>query len=331
MGQGEYISRIGPKLDKRIDFKIAGGMRLGPSTLIGAWLAQGVRKHAGRGSTFTMESGGEDPMTQVANRRADLCYSTTHSAVSTLFRQSSNHPYQKLRAICGLPKRDWYQFVVSSALGVSSIEEIIEKKPAIRLAVPSGSTPSGISKVQHFVLSNYGIDPLDIEKWGGQLVRGESTRPHEHVGRVLRNQADAVFEDGIATRHWWELFGSKEMKILPIREDILDKAYRELGYRSTIIPRGWFYGRVPEREIRTLDSSGFVVLVNEDMDEDLGYLLAKCAVEYKAEIEAEFNILPVERASLTYPLMPLDMAKDTGGIPLHRGAEKYFRENHYVR
>ena len=28
MGQGEYVSRIGPKLDKRIDFKIAGGMKL---------------------------------------------------------------------------------------------------------------------------------------------------------------------------------------------------------------------------------------------------------------------------------------------------------------
>src|SRR4030095_11446254 len=97
MGHGEYVLSVGPKLDKKLDFKIAGGMRLGPSTLIGAWLAQGVRKHAGRGSTFTMESGGEDPMTQVANRRADLCYSTTHSAVSTLFRQSSNHPYQKLR------------------------------------------------------------------------------------------------------------------------------------------------------------------------------------------------------------------------------------------
>ena len=26
MGQGEYVSRIGPKLDKRIDFKIAGGI-----------------------------------------------------------------------------------------------------------------------------------------------------------------------------------------------------------------------------------------------------------------------------------------------------------------
>jgi TRAP-type uncharacterized transport system substrate-binding protein len=153
---------------------------------------------------------------------------------------------------------------------------------------------------------------LEIEQWGGQLIKGESTRPHEHVGRVLRKEADAVFEDGIATRHWWELFAARDMTILPIREDILVKARAELGYKSTIIPRGWFYGKFP------------------DMDEDLAYLLAKCAVEYKAEIEAEFNILPVERSSLTYPLMPDDMAKDTGGIPLHKGAENYFRGKNYL-
>ena len=330
MGHGEYVLRVGPKLDKKIDFKIAGGMRLGPSTLIGAWLAQGLRKHLARGSTFTMQSGGDDPFSQVASGKADLCYSTTHSATAALTMKHGNGSYAKIRAICALPKRDWYQFVVSSSLNVSFIEEIVERKAPIRLAVPSGATPSGANKLQDFVLSSYGIGPTDIESWGGKLIRGESTRPHEHVGRVLRNEADAVFEDGIATRHWWELFAARDMRILPIREDILVKARRELGYKSTIIPRGWFYGRVPDREIPTVDSSGFVVLVNENMDEDLAYLLAKCAVEYKAEIEAEFNILPVERSSLTYPLMPGDMAKDTGGIPLHKGAERYFREKNYL-
>ena len=49
----------------------------------------------GEATTFTMESGGEDPMTQVANRRADLCYSTTHSAVSTLF---DNLPITRIRS-----------------------------------------------------------------------------------------------------------------------------------------------------------------------------------------------------------------------------------------
>jgi len=277
-----------------------------------------------------MQSGGEDPLTLVAAGKADLCYSTTHSATSALTTKSGDNSCAKIRAICALPKRDWYQFAIASSLNIGSVEELIEKKAPIRLAVPSGSTPSGINKLQHFIFSSYGIDPREIERWGGRLVRGESSRPHEHVGRVLRKDADAVFEDGIATRHWWELFASRDMTILPIREDILAKARAELGYKSTIIPRGWFYGKVPDRDVPTVDSSGFVVLVNENMDEDLGYLLAKCAVEYKAEIEAEFNILPVERSSLTYPLMPGDMAIGTGGIALHKGAERYFREKNYL-
>ena len=75
MGHGEYVLSVGPKLNKKLDFKIAGGMRLGPSTLIGAWLAQGLRKHLARGTTFAMQSGGENALTQVAAGKPILCYS----------------------------------------------------------------------------------------------------------------------------------------------------------------------------------------------------------------------------------------------------------------
>jgi TRAP-type uncharacterized transport system substrate-binding protein len=329
MGYGDYVPRKGPRLDRRIDFVIAGGVRLGPSTQIGAWLAQGLAKHLRKDSTFTMRAGGGNPLDLVAAGQADLCYSTSHGAtvaVSTAGRES----LRNLRAICALPKRDWYQFVVPHSFGVSSVDELARKKMPLRLAVPPGTSSSGMNKLQHLVLSASGIEPTDIEKWGGQLIIGESTRPHEHVRKVLADEADSVFEDGVAVNYWWRLFAERQMVILSINSAVLAVARKELGYKTAIIPKGWYYGKYPSHEVLTIDSSGFVVLVNEKMDDDLAYLLTKCAVEYKAEIEGEYNMLPVERSSVTYPLIPSEMATDTSPIALHQGAEKYYRDNGFL-
>ena len=58
MGYGDYITPTGPRLSRRVDLKIAGGVRLGPSNQVGAWLAQGLSKHLAKDSTFTMMAGG---------------------------------------------------------------------------------------------------------------------------------------------------------------------------------------------------------------------------------------------------------------------------------
>lgn len=330
MGYGEYITPTEARLSRRVDFQIAGGVRLGPSNQVGAWLAQGLAKHLGKDSTFTMTAGGGDPLVKVAERKADLCYSTMQGARTAYLGNSEQAPLRNLRAICTLHKRDWYQFTVPMSLDVSSVEELIAKKKPIKLAIPPGRSPSGVLEIGHVMFQAYGIDPREIESWGGKLLTGYSSRPHEHVRRVLLGEADSVFEDGVATTHWWDLFANKEMKILPLKDEAIALVNKEMGNLGTVIPRGWYHGRVPDREIRTIDASNWMVLVHEAMDEELAYLLAKCAVEYKAEFEAEFNMLPLERSSLTYPLFPTYMARDTSVIPLHPGAERYFREKCYL-
>jgi len=330
MGYGEFITPTGPRLSRRVDLKIAGGVRLGPSNQVGAWLAQGLSKHLAKDSTFTMTAGGGDPLVKVFEGKADLCYSTMQGARSAYLGSAEEAPLKGLRAICTLHKRDWYQFTVPVSLNVNSVEELIEKRKPIKLAIPPGKSPSGVLEIGHVMFKAYGIDPREIESWGGKLLTGFSSRPHEHVRRVLLGEADCVFEDGVATTHWWELFANREMKILPLKDEAISLVNKEMGNLGTIIPRGWYHGKVPDREIRTIDASNWMVLVSEKMDDELAYLLTKCAVEYKAEFEAEFNMLPLERSSLTYPLFPTYMARDTSVIPLHPGAERYYKEKCYL-
>jgi TRAP-type uncharacterized transport system substrate-binding protein len=153
MGYGEYVPRVGSKLERKLEFKIAGGVRLGPSTQIGAWLAQGLRKHVSKESIFTMESGNESPLHLVASGQADLCYSTKHGATAAYLGTGGKRALASLRAICCLPKRDWYQFAVPAAYGVTSIGELARAKCPIRIALPAGPTPSTIGTLQHLIFS----------------------------------------------------------------------------------------------------------------------------------------------------------------------------------
>ena len=78
-------------------------------------------------------------------------------------------------------------------------------------------------------------------------------------------------------------------------------------------------GRMP-----AVDFSDFVVLVRDDLSEDIAHLLTWCIVETREKLERQFRHLPPRRSPVTYPLVPREMAKTA--VPLHRGAERYYRD-----
>ena len=63
-----------------------------------------------------------------------------------------------------------------------------------------------------------------------------------------------------------------------------------------------------------------------DVPEDVVFLAAKSAVENRRGFESQYTHLPVELSNLTYPMQPEVMWRNTAGVPLHPGAERYYRE-----
>jgi uncharacterized protein len=68
--------------------------------------------------------------------------------------------------------------------------------------------------------------------------------------------------------------------------------------------------------------------VRADLPEEVAYLLAWCLGEQRARLERYYRHLPSERSPVTYPLDPAKMARTP--IPLHPGAERYYREYGYL-
>jgi hypothetical protein len=128
------------------------------------------------------------------------------------------------------------------------------------------------------------------------------------------------------TRWWQELANSRGLSFIPIDATVLEQLEREYGWPRAVLPAGYLRGL--DTPLETLDFSDFLVIVRADMPEDVAYLLAWCLGETRAALEAQYRHIPPERSPVTYPLDPAKMARTP--IPLHLGAERYYREYGYL-
>jgi len=84
-----------------------------------------------------------------------------------------------------------------------------------------------------------------------------------------------------------------------------------------------------EQDVPCLDWSHWGILCRDDMPEELAYRVTAVLVEERAEFEARFRHLPVHQSPLTYPIDPQRMPTGVD-LPLHPGAERYYREHGYL-
>jgi TRAP-type uncharacterized transport system substrate-binding protein len=126
---------------------------------------------------------------------------------------------------------------------------------------------------------------------------------------------------------WWQdLANNRDLNFLLIDVTVLDQLEHEYRWPRAVLPDGYFRGL--NAPLETLDFSDFLVIVRADMPEDVAYLLAWCLGETRAALESQYRHIPPERSPVTYPLDPATMARTP--IPLHPGAERYYREYGYL-
>jgi TRAP-type uncharacterized transport system substrate-binding protein len=111
------------------------------------------------------------------------------------------------------------------------------------------------------------------------------------------------------------------MRFLPLDEPVLQEMER-LGFRRSTMTREI----IPElpADVPTLDYSGWPVYTHADVSEELVYTFCRALDSRKATIAwQEEGPLPLDRMCRDTPEGPLD-------VPLHPGAERYWREAGYL-
>ena len=222
-----------------------------------------------------------------------------------------NKPLQNLAAIGNVHDTSRMQIIASADLPVDSLDEIIEKKLPIRLDCGAKGTLHYM--LGRMYLAELGVTLEDIEKWGGKVTV------------IPDSEKVAAFQDGVINVQFvlgpgeqadkLELVRSCNVKWLSVSDKVLKGVSEKTGLNIGFVP-GSFYGGAVGKDVPCLIATT-VFLVRKNLPDDVVYKITRSICEGYKELHA---VQPIWST-----LNPQDMPKDLV-LPLHPGAEKYYRE-----
>jgi uncharacterized protein len=263
--------------------------------------------------------------TAVSKGKADVGFVTPPSCGAMAYRGVG--PYRKkmsnLRSIGSLPHDDRMMWAVPRDSGIQTIPDM--KDHPMRWVVPEKVFPVRFAVDKILEAHGMSIDLLKRKGW--QII--EESHCLRIPTFVIDGKAEAVVHEGRNTPAWLELGRTRPMKYLAIEEPILQDLASRYGFRSAVLPKGMFLGI--DNDVPCVDFSDWLLFTREDMDEDFVYLLTKIFIERREFLfEYHFRGIPVEICNLTCPIDTTKILSNLGGVPLHKGAERYYKEHGYL-
>lgn len=209
---------------------------------------------------------------------------------------------ENLRAIANLYPESIH-LVARQGAGISSVEDLVGKR--VSLDEPG----SGTLVDARIILEAFGVAEEDLH--------AEYIKPSLAVARMADDALDAfIIVAGYPTGSVAELCASMGCELIPIDGPQVDTLLEEYGFFARdVVPAG-IYADVPETP--TL-SVGAQWVVAAEVDEDLVYGITKALWHDNARILLDDGHAKARAITL-------ETALDGVGIPLHPGAERYYRE-----
>jgi len=226
-----------------------------------------------------------------------------------------------LRAIGVFPTWDRLIFAVRKDSGVQSIADIKKQKYPLRVSTRRRGKLQTTLYVIEAVLKAYGFSLRQIEKWGGRIMEAASPSSAERKDAIRSGKADAVFDEGV--KSWGNIALDAGMQFLPVEDEVL-REMEKIGFPSAVLTRKHYPNM--ERDIRTVDFSGWTYFCHADLPSAIAYHMAKA-------IDLCYKQIPVDH----FDKRPMTMREFCCGgeagqlnIPLHPGAKRYFQEKGYL-
>lgn len=202
-----------------------------------------------------------------------------------------------------------HPFILASA-PVATFEEIAAKKYPLK--ADTGPRGTGGELAAQRAMEAHGVSYDNIKSWGGSITHSSY---REASGRLVDGHIEAFINDDIINAPTFvELTLARPIRIMPLSQAAIDKLAADFGYGKAVIPANTY--RNQTADIPSI-SQTHMLFGHKSLPDDLVYAMTKLAFENKATLVAAHPIFS-----------SLDPVKGAQGlpIPLHPGAEKYFRE-----
>ena len=209
-------------------------------------------------------------------------------------------PLKKLRAIAGIYP-NYVQIVASADSGIKTLDDLKGKRVSV------GAPRSGTELNARAVFKAAGMTYKDFAKVE-YLPFGES------VELIKNRQLDATLQSaGLGVASIRDLATSVKIVVVPVPADVIAKI-GDPAYQSAVIPAGTYDGQ--SGDVPTAAINNFLV-THEGVSDTLAYKMTKALFE---------NLEQMVSAHAAAKRISLEGAVKGLPLPLHPGAEKFYRE-----
>jgi TRAP-type uncharacterized transport system substrate-binding protein len=278
-----------------------------------------------KGLSLSFATGSFREISAVAEGKFSLAWVNPSVLLTMAYRGKG--PFRKrlpLRTLAVFPSYDVMGFAVHESTGITSLSQIKKErfplKLSTRLVTPSALRENSTMFTVAAVMRAAGFTFAELRKWGGKIHL--ASRPSDPARRasIEKGTVNAIFDEGI--KSWARTALENGFRFLPVEGAVL-KSLVAMGYRPTVMSKSRFPGMA--EDITTIDFSGWPMIVRADMPDDTAYAICE-AIEKRKEVIPTDNYKPLEIAQL--------FANDEEApydVPLHTGAERFYREKGYLR
>ncbi len=278
-----------------------------------------------KGIALSFATGGCREIRAVAEGARSLVWVNPSVLLTMAYRGKG--PFQKrlpVRAIAVFPSYDVMGFAVHESTGITSIAQI--KKERFPLKLSTGNTDKSARRENATmftvaeVMRAAGFTLENIRRWGGEVH--STNRPSDPARRagIESGAVNAVFDEGI--KSWSRTALEKGFHFLPVDGSIL-KHMVKMGYRPSLMPASRFEGLAAD--VRTIDFSGWPMIVHAGMPDDVAYALCE-SIEKRKDAMPTDNYKPLDMAQLC-----ANDEESPYDVPLHPGAARFYRERGYLK
>jgi TRAP transporter TAXI family solute receptor len=255
---------------------------------------------------------------RVADGDADIGVNTEYMALWS-FNGTGHYkgqPKPNLRAIAYIAEPCWFGFAVTRETRITSFEQMLKMRFPLRLYTYRGDEITGSTAfVIREVLRGYDITLEQIEEWGGHIW----TDLNGGKEAVRDGNFDAFFKHaypayGPVGMMWQQASIRSNLRFLPVRDDILADLTARHGLSRGLLPNTLMRGA--DTDVPTVHIKGHIIYVTDKFDEKLAYLMAKAYCEQSDVFMSRY---------VRFGYNPLTACNDVT-IPLHPGAERFYRE-----
>jgi len=225
-------------------------------------------------------------------------------------KSASRGPFRNLRLIAKIEDPFYYLVVVKKESGIKDFASIKSRHLPIRIMGADGNMVT--------IMKYYGITADDIKSWGGKMgvTMDEALKgDFDIVGGFLASPS--LNPESVS---WTTLSQKFDLYFFELPDDLLKLIARQnVDAEFVEVHCGLLRG--VDRRIRTLGRSGEAIFIRDDAPEQAAYDLAKAIDENHGALKWFIRV---------YTYDPKTVWQNFG-VPLHPGAEKYYREVGYMK